>query len=103
MEQGIVFCSTIARDREARFLRTLLSLFSLHLADEDLNGLFDDRAAVIGVRGSACLRLRIETEHDELGLVLDLVDAIGLLLEVVDVATSLLEGCAHALIEHFLE
>ena len=88
-EQGIVFAQQWL-GRVDRFLRTLIS--SLELADEDLNRFFDNNSTFTDVLGSACLRLRIETEHDELALVLDLVDAIGLLLEVVDIAAGLLEG-----------
>ena len=75
----------------------------MELTDEDLNGFFDNRAAVIDVLGSACLRLSIKTQHYELSLVLHLVDAIGLLLKEVDVTTGLLEGCAHPFVEQFLK
>lgn len=57
-EQGIVFAQQWL-GRVARFLRTLF--FSLELADEDLNGFFDNCSAVIDVLGGACLRLRIKT------------------------------------------
>ena len=47
--------------------------------------------------------LKIHFKHDELALVLDLVDAIGLLLEEVDVATGLLKGRADPFVKHSLE
>ena len=57
-EQGIVFAQQWL-GRASRFLRTLF--LSLKLADEDLNGFFHYRSAVIDVLGGACLRLNIKT------------------------------------------
>ena len=57
-EQGIVFL--LSNGFVERLVFYGHSLFSLELADEDLNGLFDSHPAVIDVLGSACLSLSIK-------------------------------------------
>ena len=54
----------------------------------------------VRIRSRAIFSLLVEVEHDELGLVLDFVDAVADLLKKVNVPTCLLERLSNLFIEN---